>query len=76
MQINSIKGTRLMWLNETLTIIPGTMQTLGYRTHMIGKWHLDFCRWELTPTYRGSDTFYGFYGGEEGHYNHSGKKLH
>jgi arylsulfatase I/J len=40
---------------------------------MIGKWHLGYCRWELTPTYRGFDTFRkGFYGGDEGYFNHSG----
>jgi arylsulfatase A-like enzyme len=27
-------------------------RTLGYRTHAVGKWHLGFCKWEYTPTYR------------------------
>lgn len=37
---------------------------------MIGKWHLGFYNWESTPTYRGFDTFYGFYSGAENHYTH------
>ena len=43
----------------------------GYSTHMIGKWHLGFYNWDSTPTYRGFDTFYGFYGGAEDHDTHS-----
>ena len=37
---------------------------------MIGKWHLGFYNWASTPTYRGFDTFYGFYSGAEDHYTH------
>ena len=37
---------------------------------MIGKWHLGFYNWDSTPTYRGFDTFYGFYNGAEDHYMH------
>ena len=28
-------------------------------------------KWEYTPTYRGFDTFYGFYNAGEDHYTHS-----
>lgn len=37
---------------------------------MIGKWHLGYHKWEYTPTYRGFDTFYGFYNGWGDHYSH------
>ena len=42
----------------------------GYATHMVGKWHLGFYEWPYTPTYRGFDSFYGFYTGAEDHFNH------
>ena len=42
----------------------------GYSTHMIGKWHLGYAAWQYTPTYRGFDTFFGFYLGEQEKYHH------
>lgn len=44
---------------------------VGYRSHMIGKWHLGFYSWKHTPTYRGFETFYGFLGGAEDYFKHS-----
>ncbi|KAL8613938.1 hypothetical protein ACOMHN_023174 [Nucella lapillus] len=72
MQVNDIKGARRSWLDENLTLLPAELRDLGYNTHMIGKWHLGFCNWSLTPTHRGFDTFYGFYSGAQGYFNHSG----
>ena len=34
------------------------------------RWHVGFCKWELTPTYRGFDTFLGFYSGGQDYYTH------
>eukprot|EP01006_Ploeotia_vitrea_P022980 TRINITY_DN55428_c0_g1_i1.p1 TRINITY_DN55428_c0_g1~~TRINITY_DN55428_c0_g1_i1.p1 ORF type:complete len:663 (-),score=76.31 TRINITY_DN55428_c0_g1_i1:895-2883(-) len=43
----------------------------GYSTHLIGKWHLGHHCWEATPTFRGFDSFYGFYLGISDYYTHS-----
>ncbi len=32
----------------------------GYRTHLIGKWHLGYHSWRRTPTFRGYDSFHGY----------------
>ncbi|CAE7179256.1 ARSI, partial [Symbiodinium pilosum] len=37
-------------LNETT--LPSLLQKLGYRRHIVGKWHLGFFKSEYTPTFR------------------------
>ncbi|XP_076457707.1 arylsulfatase I-like [Babylonia areolata] len=55
------------------------LQERGYSTYYVGKWHLGHCRPEMTPTYRGFNTFYGMYTGRADHYTHdfrNGYDLH
>lgn len=47
------------------------LKTHGYSTHAIGKWHLGFYNWASTPTFRGFDSFYGFYEGSEDYFKHT-----
>ena len=37
---------------------------------MVGKWHLGFFEWSYTPTYRGFESYYGFYTGCGDHFEH------
>jgi arylsulfatase A-like enzyme len=44
------------------TLMPQRLKALGYRTGMVGKWHLGY-KPELQPSRRGFDEFFGFLGG-------------
>ncbi|XP_071109083.1 arylsulfatase B-like [Haliotis cracherodii] len=52
------------------TFLPQVLKGLGYATHIVGKWHLGFCNWNCTPTFRGFDSFFGYYNSREDYYSH------
>lgn len=43
----------------------------GYACHATGKWHLGFYKWGMTPTFRGFESFRGFYSGGEDYFSHT-----
>ncbi|XP_042144450.1 arylsulfatase B-like [Ixodes scapularis] len=50
-----------MGLPLNYTIMPEHFKRLGYKTHMVGKWHLGYYDKKYVPLRRGFDTFFGFY---------------
>ncbi|XP_049270276.1 arylsulfatase B [Rhipicephalus sanguineus] len=58
-------------LPSNLRIMPQYLKDLGYETHLIGKWNLGYYTKSLTPMFRGFDSFYGYYNGEQDYYTHS-----
>ncbi|XP_049518097.1 arylsulfatase B-like isoform X1 [Dermacentor silvarum] len=58
-------------LPTNIRILPQYLKDLGYQTHLVGKWHLGYYTENATPTFRGFDSFYGFYNGDEDYYTHS-----
>tara|TARA_B110000208_G_scaffold29102_1_gene38180 strand:+ start:103 stop:1785 length:1683 start_codon:yes stop_codon:yes gene_type:complete len=55
-------------LNETT--LGDRMQARGYSTHALGKWHLGEWRYDYTPTFRGFESFLGYYGGSQDYFTH------
>jgi len=58
-------------LSLNQTTIADELKKGGYTTHYVGKWDLGMHKWEYTPTYRGFDTFYGYYDAGEDYFTHT-----
>ncbi|KAK7104126.1 arylsulfatase B-like [Littorina saxatilis] len=74
MQHRVIMAGWKQYLPDDQPILPEVLHKMGYATHMVGKWHLGYCAWRYTPTYRGFQSFYGFYNALEDYYNHTGQQ--
>ena len=55
-------------LTLNVTLLPQILKRKGYRTHLIGKWHLGHCNKKYLPLSRGFETHYGFWEGAEDYY--------
>ena len=47
------------------------MKSAGYSTHGLGKWHLGYASWNMTPIERGFDSYFGMFQGDQFYYNHT-----
>ena len=70
-QKGALKPLQPTGLTLNRTLLPEKLKSLGYKSHIVGKWHLGFCNTKYTPTERGFDTFFGYYTGAEEYFNHS-----
>jgi arylsulfatase A-like enzyme len=51
-------------------ILPQILHRAGYQSHAVGKWHIGMSKWEQTPTFRGFQSFFGFYLGGQDYFSH------
>lgn len=65
--INSVSTDGLPLQEETL---PQVLRRAGYLAHAVGKWHLGHSKWEQTPTFRGFQSFFGYYLGWSDYFTH------
>ena len=78
LQTQVIPNNKRYGLNLDEQILPQYLKKLGYATHAIGKWHLGLWNWKYTPTFRGYDSFLGYYSGSQDYLTHKdmGYDLH
>jgi arylsulfatase A-like enzyme len=62
-------------LDPDKTTLGEMFQSLNYKTHLIGKWHLGHSREIMQPPKRGFNTFYGLMGGAFDHYKKTSGKC-
>ena len=63
-------------VTEVLTFQRPPSTSLLMKGSCVGKWDLGMFKWEYTPTYRGFDSFYGYYSAAEDYFNHSLVRKH
>lgn len=64
-----VAGAR-RFLPREMPILPERLRELGYKTRLIGKWHLGSCYADVTPTGRGFDGHFGYWHGYVGYFNY------
>ena len=68
LQTDIIQAWARVCLPPSFGTLADAMQMLGYRTHMVGKWHVGIYKEACLPWRRGFETYYGFLTGSERHY--------
>eukprot|EP00116_Pleurobrachia_bachei_P005210 sb/3465472/ len=57
-------------LDRDHILLPEVLRANGYATHLVGKWHLGYARWDCMPCTRGYQTAYGYTQGEIDYMSH------
>jgi arylsulfatase A-like enzyme len=71
LQMGVIPSGASYGLNPDEQTLPAVLKSAGYRTSLVGKWHLGHADQKFWPRQRGFDSFYGALIGEIDHFEHS-----
>lgn len=69
MQNYVIPGGEAYGLGLDQKLMSNYFKDAGYKTHLVGKWHLGYFQQKYTPTFRGFDSFFGYYNGLIDYFN-------
>ncbi|XP_035848578.1 arylsulfatase I isoform X2 [Sander lucioperca] len=70
LQHSIIRSRQPLCLPPGIPTLPERLVEAGYATHMVGKWHLGFCRPSCLPTGRGFQSFLGTLTGSGDHFSY------
>eukprot|EP01084_Bolivina_argentea_P015801 29607_1 len=74
---NGLQSMTTIWPSTTEHVpfknpmLPEFTRKYGYTNHMLGKWHLGYAAWNMTPTGRGFESHRGYFQGAEDYYIHN-----